>query len=148
MEEFFIVQDMLEGVHAQSPFPDVGVTINPRSEVFFGVVDVNYEQQVQAQCCIKVIHGLLIGFLCSNIISGCKNVTGIEAYPDAFFSLYPVNDFRQLFKCMSQAGPLARGCFEQKTGCRLLCFREKAVDGLRNFQFPQALWGSPLFLQS
>ena len=74
------------------------MTIDPTAELTLGTIDMHPLEILEADDPLKFGKGLAAGLLGTQIISGGKGMTGIEADPDPTLVLDAINDLGQMLE--------------------------------------------------
>jgi hypothetical protein len=108
-----VIDQKAEGFEADEALSDMGMAVNPTAEIFPAVVYMEGPDAVRTHQTVKLFHGSGISGFRPDIVSGCKHVTGVQAYTHALILFHAGQNFGEMLKPVPQAAPLACRGFEQ-----------------------------------
>src|SRR6056297_1872700 len=109
-----IIHQEFEGVGAEISLAQAVVAVDFAAELRFCVVDVDTHQLLEADDPLEGLHGLLIGLLGPQIVSGGKYMTGVDAHPDPIGVGRLIDESCQVFEAVTDVRSLSSSGFHNQ----------------------------------
>src|SRR5256885_4362452 len=113
LPESLVIDQVAEGNRADLALADVLVPVDPGSERFHRIVEVEGVDGFDPQHLVESFESRCQAFRGGDVVAGGEHVAGVQAHRDPVRTPAEVADGTQLLEAASQAGPLASGRFEQ-----------------------------------
>src|SRR5439155_25420920 len=90
--------------------------VHPTAQVFFGIVEMERHQQVQADHLVELGKGTLVPLRGAQVVARSKGVFGVKAHAQPFWRFRCVDYLPYLLEAVAEVRPLAGGDLEDKRG--------------------------------
>src|SRR5215207_2596628 len=96
--EALIVQEQAKCFSPQFAVADMRVPIYPRPETLLRIIEMEDAQTAQADGVVECLHRCRVDLLIADVVARGKDMTGVEADPDAGLILHQRQDHGQLIE--------------------------------------------------
>src|SRR4030095_9649597 len=108
-----VVDDAAERFETEAALTDVLVTIDAAAEGLLRIVQMKRLQPVESNQPSELLERRRVAFGRADVVYGCQQMAGIEAYANTRVVVHLRDDRRELLERRAQRRPLARRVFEQ-----------------------------------